>query len=126
MHELFSGCKYSKGKLVLLPLGTLQLMPAEKITKNQCAIKMAHVKDQVFVVQPWRVDFVKESGMFSPYWLMKEAAEMDDACMAKQVLKIDELLVTAYVNKKVIEKGTLLLLEPSETDASKKRKTVKK
>ena len=38
-HQVFTSAKINKNKLILLPMGTLQLLPMDKIQKNHCIIR---------------------------------------------------------------------------------------
>ncbi|CAL1152341.1 unnamed protein product [Cladocopium goreaui] len=120
-NQIFAGSKINKGKLLLLPMGSLQVASADQVSKTQCIITSNDLVGQVYVVQPWRCDFQKESGLFIPYWMVKEAAKPEDACLQKHSVKLGPLHIPAYTNKKQIDKGVALLCEPSE-DGTKKRK----
>lgn len=109
---------------MLLPLGSLQVLPQDKVTKNQCIITSTDLQKQVYLVQPWKCDFYKEHGLFVPYWMVKEAPSLEEANLEKTHVKVGSLRIPAFTNKKVIEKGASLLCEPSEENV-KKRKTSK-
>ena len=127
LNQLFSGAKYNKGKLVLFPLGTLQLVPNEKVIKNQVVIKCSDFQHKVFVVTAARVDFSKATGFFCPFWFIKEGLtdEKDECIMQRQLLKHENLHIPVFVNKKQVDKNYPLLLEPEADPKQKKQKTQK-
>ena len=104
-NQIFAGSKINKGKLLLLPMGSLQVASADQVSKTQCIITSNDLVGQVYVVQPWRCDFQKGSGLFIPYWMVKEAAKPEDACLQKHSVKLGPLHIPAYTNKKQIDKG---------------------
>ena len=116
----------TKGNLILLPLGSLQLMKVDQVAKSQTCIKSSHLpKDKVYVVNSFKCDFVKETGLFCPYWFIKTGEDKNDCIMTRQMVKHGNLQIPAYVNKNKVDKGTPLVLEPPDdvTSSSKKRKT---
>ena len=126
-HEIFAGAKFPKGKLQLLPMGSLQLALLAKAPKGACIIKSKDLSDSGYIVQPWKCDFTKKTGMFCPYWMVKEGEDKDDSCLVESTLKIGNLFIPCFTNKKAIEKGTPLALEPAEeAKSSKKKKTQQK
>ena len=102
-------------------MGSLQVASADQVSKTQCIITSNDLVGHVYVLQPWRCDFQQESGLFIPYWMVKEAAKPEDACLQKHSVKLGPLHIPAYTNKKQIDKGVALLCEPSE-DGTKKKK----
>lgn len=121
-HQIFAGQKFNKEKLKLLPIGSLNIVPTDKIGKSRCVIQCNELVAKAFVVQPWKCDFTKKSGIFNPFWMVKEAEKAEDACLALQKLKVGNLHIPVYVNTKQIEKGTPLLAEPLPEETSKKQK----
>lgn len=122
-HQVFTEKKINKKKLTLLPMGTLQLIPVDKIQQGHCVIRCTALTGHVFVVQALRCDFVKEAGLFCPYWMIKEGDTVEDSPLARQVLKHGNLSIPTLVNKKQLDKHTLLEVEPQEdTSATKKKK----
>lgn len=128
-QELFAGSKIAKNKLVLLPMGVLTRVPADKVAKNQTTISATGLKHDVYVIHPWKADFQKKTGMFCPYWYVKEGEE---GCLEKKTMKIGALTVPYFTNKKQVERGTPLWLEieevaeGAEASASSKRRRVTK
>ena len=57
--------------------------------------------------------------------MVKAGSNADESPLAKQIVKYANLQIPALVNKKQVEKHTLLQVEPEEEDASgsKKKKT---
>lgn len=121
-NHIFAGEKFNKGKLLLLPMGTLQVVAASKASSSQCIIRSSNLKDNVYVVIPWKCDFGKKSGLFCPFWMVKEEPTAEDSCLQKRTIQVGSLMVPAYSNKKQIEKGTALFVGPAEETPSKKRK----
>lgn len=124
-NELFAGDKIAKNKLLLLPLGVLTKVTKDKVVKNQTIITSSGLKDAVYVAQPWKADFQKKTGMFCPYWYVKEE---EDGCLEKKNMKIGALQVPYYTNKKAVEIGARLCVEIEEggdSKAAKKRKVQK-
>ena len=59
--------------------------------------------------------------------MVKEGEDKDDSCLVESTLKIGNLFIPCFTNKKAIEKGTPLALEPAEeAQSSKKKKTQQK
>ena len=82
--HIFAGEKFNKGKLLLLPMGTLQVVAASKASSSQCIIRSSNLKDNVYVVIPWKCDFGKKSGLFCPFWMVKEEPTAEDpACKSE-------------------------------------------
>ena len=50
-HQVFTSVKVNKGKLLLLPMGTLQLLPMDKIQKHHCIIRCTDLDKQVLQVR---------------------------------------------------------------------------
>ena len=123
-HQVFAGGRIGKGKLVIMPLGFVQVVHVDKLLKTSCSIKAPDMKDHCFIITPWRVDFVKRTGAFIPYWMVKEGTSADECCLSRTSIKAGKYSIPAYVNKRLIEEGTPLLVEPAEEkeSAPKKRK----
>lgn len=125
-HLVYTEKKINKNKLTLLPMGTLQLLPVDKIQPGHCIVRCTALTGQVFLVQGFKCDFVKESGLFCPYWMIKEGSSMEDSMLARQILKHGNLSIPTFINKKQLEKHTLLEVEPVEDTSGtqkKRRKT---
>lgn len=121
-HELFAGANFNKGKFQLLPLGSLQLVLLADAPKGSCIIKSKEFDDMGYLVQPWKCDFNKKTGTFCPYWYIKEGENKDDSCLTMSTLKHGGLRIPIFTNKRPIEKGTPLFVEPDDTTTSKKKK----
>ena len=67
---------------------------------------------------------MKRTGAFIPYWMVKEGTSADECCLSRTSIKAGKYSIPAYVNKRLIEEGTPLLVEPAEEkeSAPKKRK----
>ena len=98
------------------------------MSKTQTCIKSSLLKaGKVYVVNNFRVDFTKMTGIFAPYWHIKPAGEHEEANMKKDTLKHGNLHIPILVNTKQVLDGTLLRYEPEvDASASKKRKTQNK
>ena len=105
-------------------LGFVQVVHVDKLLKTSCSIKAPDMEDHCFIITPWRVDFVKRTGAFIPYWMVKEGTSADERCLSRTSIKAGKYSIPAYVNKRLIEQGTPLLVEPAEEkeSAPKKRK----
>ena len=121
-NQVFTAGKVTKGKLVLLPIGTLQLLPMDKIQKHHCIIRCKDLDKQVFLAQAFKCDFVKETGLFCPHWMVKPGSSVDESPLAKQVFNQSNLHIPALVNKKQVEKHALLQAEPEEEQSSGTKK----
>lgn len=125
-HEIFAGAKYNKGKLQLLPMRTLQLLSLAKASKGACIIKSKDLENEGYLVQPWKCDFNKKAGMFCPFWMVKEGENKEDSCLTKSTVKVGNLHIPCFTNKKPLEKGCPLLVEPDDTSSSKKKRAAAK
>ena len=121
-HQTFAGAKFTKGKLILLPLGSLQVLTVDKVQKHHCIMTCTSSPNVRYLVQPWKCDFSKKSGLFCPYWMVKEGPNADESCLQKHSIKVGTLTIPCFTNKKVVEKGTPLLVEPAEEQGAKKKK----
>eukprot|EP00435_Cladocopium_sp_Y103_P009961 s1829_g2.t1 len=122
-NEVFAGAKYNKGKLQLLPMGTLQLLPVAKASKGACIIKSKDLENEGYLAQPWKFDFNKKAGLFCPFWMVKEGEDKDDSCLTRSTVKVGNLHIPCFTNKEPIEKGCPLLVEPDDTSSPKKKRS---
>ena len=64
----------------------------------------------------------KKTGIFCPYWLVKEGENKEDSCLTMSTLKHGGLHIPIFTNKKPIEKGTLCLWSQMTPPFPRRRK----
>lgn len=108
---------------MLLPFGSVSLIPAEKVSKTSCVLQMSSLKQpkKALVVQASKCDFKKSSGHFTPFFWVKEAGEEEESNLQKQTVKHEELTIPCFRNKVALVKGQKLLLETSEPQKKSKK-----
>ena len=117
--------KTMKGSLKLAPFGSVQICDMSKMAKNACVLQVQG-RTETFVVAPPKADFKKGSGSFVPFHLLKHADDGNEAAgnMEKVQVKHEKMTIPVYKNKRQIDEGTELLLEP--LPAARKKSKVKK
>ena len=123
--SLYARKPMKKGNLKLAPFGSVQICDGSKMAKNACVLQVQG-STETFVVSPPKADFKKGSGVFVPFHLLKHADDGDDAAgnMEKVQMKYEKMTIPVYKNKRNIDEGTELLLEPLR--AAPKKSKVKK
>lgn len=122
-NQLFANSKFTAKALVLVPCGPVQLVASDKISKTSITLTLAGMgPEKVFVVQSSRCDFSKPTGMFCPFFWMKEAAEDEEFNMVRSTLKHKDLTIPCYRNSKAVARGSRLLLEAQPEPKKKARK----
>ena len=66
--NVYANTSFKKSALVLLPFGSVSIIPAEKVTKTSCVLQMNTLKQpkKALVVVASKCDFKKNSGHFTP------------------------------------------------------------
>ena len=113
--QVFAQIAFKKGGLVLLPFGTITLLPQEKVTKGSCVVLMAGMKSSnALVVQNTKCDFKKGTGNIVPFFWLKETKEEKQDNMQKAQVKHGDLTIPCAKNKVALAAGSALFLESLE------------
>ena len=121
--SVYANVGFKKNSLVLLPFGSVSLIPSEKVSKTSCVLQMSSLKQpqKALVVQASKCDFKKSSGHFTPFFWIKEAGEDDESNLQKHTVKHEGLTIPCFRNKVALVKGQKLLLEASEPKKKAKK-----
>lgn len=117
-NELFAANKIAKNKEQLLFLGVLTQVASDQVGKSQATMAATALKDDIHVIQPWKADFQKQTGIFCPYRRVKEEK---DGCLEHKY-EDGRPAVTKLHQQEGEEIGTPLCAEAEDVGESKATK----